>query len=136
MADGYLSLGLLKDVVDLFERLQSTVMLTKEERNEILESVQNAVIETELVFGKSKSRKVVQDENVAKAWSKAGQTILKHLPNEDLGNWLQNKGEACANPDKWSSAVLKENRLQIEEIKERVKLLTKTKRKIFRPDGI
>jgi hypothetical protein len=100
MTDGHLSSGFLKDVADLFEKFQSSVMLTGRERNEIIDAVYDAVIETEIVFGKAKSRKVVQNNKVAKAWNNAGKTIIKYLPEEELGHWLQNKGEAWANPDK------------------------------------
>jgi GTP cyclohydrolase II len=133
MADGQLSLGLLKDVTNLFEKIQSTVMLTSKQTEEIIEYVFDAALLTEAVFGKAKSRQVTQNDEVAKAWSKAGRTIIKYLPDEGLGIWLQNKGEAWANPDKWPTDTLEENRLQIEQIKLRVMTLTKTKRKFFRP---
>jgi hypothetical protein len=136
MADGQLSAGLLKDVADLFEKLQSSFMLTEKERNEIIDAVYDAVIITEIFFGKAKSRKVVQNNKVAKAWNNAGKTIIKYLPAEELGHLLQIKGEAWANPDKWSSDILRKNNLQIEQIKDRLKLLTSTKRKFFRPTDI
>lgn len=136
MADGQLSLGLLKDIFDLFDRFQSTLMLTKKEKDEIIESVLNAVIKTEIVFGKSNSRKIIQDDKVAQAWCDAGKAIIKYLPDEHLGIWLQNKGEAWANPNKWPSEVLDENKIQIEQIKERVQIMTKTRRKYFRPKDI
>lgn len=133
MVDGQLSLGLLKDVTNLFEKFQSTVMLTGNQSDEIIEYVFEAALLTETVFGLAKSRQITQNEKVAKAWSKAGRTILKYLPDEGIGIWLQNKGEAWANPDKWPAETLEKNRLQIEQIKQRVLALTKTKRKFFRP---
>ncbi|MBE0391304.1 hypothetical protein [Flavobacterium sp. PL002] len=138
MADGTLSIGLLKDVADLFERLQSTIMLTASEKNEIIESVSVAVLLTEGVFGKRKngSRHITQNPEVAEAWRKAGISIIKYLPNEHLGTWLQNKGEAWANPHKWEAGILEKNNLQIEEIKKRIPQMTSTRRKFFRPKDI
>ncbi len=138
MADGQLSIGLLNDVADLFERLQSTFMLTESEKNEIIENVSVAVSITEGVFGKRKdgSRHITQNLAVAEAWRKAGVSIIKYLPNEHLGTWLQNKGEAWANPHKWDAKILEENNLQIEQIKIRISQITSIKRKIFRPKDI
>lgn len=138
MADGTLSLGLLKDVADLFERMQSMIILTTSEKNEIIENVSAAVLITEGVFGKRKdgSRYISQNLEVAEAWRKAGVSIIKYLPNEHLGTWLQNKGEAWANPHKWKSEILKNNNLQIEEIKKRITQITSTRRKFFRPKDL
>jgi hypothetical protein len=138
MGEGKLSIGLLKDVVDLFERLQSIVMLTDVQKNEIIENVSAAVLETEKVFGKrgDGSRHITKNDKVGDAWRIAGVSITKYLPDEHLGIWLQNKGEAWVNPHKWSSDVLEENNLEIEKIKERIKRLTANRRKFFRPKDI
>ena len=138
MTNGQLSIGLLKDVADLIERLQSTVMFTESEKNEIIDNVSAAVFQTEAVFGKRKngSRHISRNTTVGEAWRKAGVSIVKYLQNEHLGTWLQNKGEAWVNPHKWTTEILEKNNLQIEEIKKRIERLTTTRRKFFRPKDI
>ena len=100
----------------------------------IIESVSSAVLETEKVFGGR--RHISKNDNVAEAWRKAGVSIVKYLPNEHLGIWLQNKGEAWANPNKWGPEILEENNLQIEQIKNRIARLVGNRSKIFRPKNI
>jgi hypothetical protein len=135
MADGNLSLGMLNDLLDLYKRIESSIVLTAEEKFEINEAVSKAVIKTESVFGKAKNRLVVQNDEVAEAWRIAGTTLIRYLPQEQLGGWLQNKGEAWANPEKWSPELLTQNNLQIEQIKKRVTAITGTRRKFLRPNN-
>jgi hypothetical protein len=132
MNSGQLANGLLSDVIGAFDRIQSVIILTDLEKNEIVDAVSKAIIETEIVFGEAKSRKISRNPDVARLWHTAGTVIIKYLPNEHLGVWLQNKGEAWANPERWSEELLDSNGMKLEEIKKRLNVLTRNRSKLFR----
>jgi|GEM_PF-6001161 len=128
-------LGILTDVLDLFERLEAIVLITEAQKTEIIESVSDAIQATEKEFGKRTdgSRDIGQNESVGDAWHNASVTIKKYLPQEKLARSLRMKGEAWINMYKWSEAELYNENIKIEEIYERLEKLTSTRRKIFRP---
>lgn len=99
---------LLDGIIKLFDNIQSAVMLTKQQTNEIYEAVYTAIMETEKVFGrKGGERRIIRNEEIADVWKKAGIAIKKYLPDENLGIWLINKGEAWANPSDGPQKPLK-----------------------------
>ena len=129
-------LGILTDVLDLFERLEAIVLITETQKTEIIESVSNAIQATEKEFGKRTdgTRNIGQNESVGDAWHKASVAIQKYLPKEKLAKSLRIKGEAWINMHKWSEEQLNNENIKIEEIYERLEKLTSTRRKFFRPN--
>jgi hypothetical protein len=129
-------LSLLTDLLDMYERLESYAFLTKEQKSEITESVNDAIQITETEFGKrvDGSRDIWQNKTVGDAWHAASKIIRKHLPNEPLGNSLRIKGEAWVNMHKWSSEQLENENITIEAINSRLEKMTSIKRKFLRPE--
>jgi len=128
-------LGLLTDLLDLYERLESYARLTRSEKNEITEAVSNAIQITETEFGTREdgSRDIGFNPKVGDAWHRASLTISKYLPNEKLSRSLRMKGEAWVNMHKWSSDQLKNENIEIEKINERLEKMTSISRKFLRP---
>ncbi|WP_166921810.1 hypothetical protein [Flavobacterium poyangense] len=128
-------LGLLTDLLDMYERLESYVFLTVEEKREIIESVSDAIQITEEEFGEriDGSRNIGHNTNVGDAWHKASKTIEKYLQGEKLAKSLSMKGEAWVNMHKWSSEQLENEDIEIEQIKERLEKMTSIRRKFRRP---
>lgn len=128
-------LGLLTDLLDMYERLESYVFLTVEEKREIMESVSDAIQITEEEFGKriDDSRTIGYNTNVGDAWHKASKIIKKYLQGEKLAKSLRMKGEAWVNLHKWSSEQLENEGIEIEQINERLEKMTSIRRKFLRP---
>lgn len=127
-------LGLLTDVLDLFERIESIILISEPQKNEIIDSVTDAMQLTEKEFGERPdgSRQIGHNEIVGDAWNKASKTISKYLPDEKLANSLRIKGEAWVNIHKWSETQLENENIKIEQIYERLNKLTSSRRKFFR----
>jgi hypothetical protein len=116
---------LLEDVISFF-KISKKILLNKEDKEEIINAVTNAVLLTEDFFYNNGNRKVERNKKVAEAWINAGRILQIKLPRENIGYWLQNKGEAYLNPELWSEKVLEENKLQIEEIKKQIQKINKS----------
>ncbi|MFH7010972.1 hypothetical protein ACHRV5_03820 [Flavobacterium sp. FlaQc-52] len=129
-------LNLLSDLLDLYERLESYVFLTKEEKSEITESVSDAIQITEIEFGERAdgSRNIGYNTMVGDAWHASSKIIRKYLPNDPLGHSLRVKGEAWVNMHKWSTVQLENEKITVEAINSRLEKMTSIKRKFLRPE--
>jgi hypothetical protein len=116
---------LLNDVLSLLGVFNKFI-LSEEEKKEILVSINKATQLTEDFFYKKGNRNIERNIKISKAWIKAGLLIQQKLPNEPLGIWLQNKGEAYLNPKLWPEEELSQNNLEIKEIKKRISEINRT----------
>lgn len=128
-------LGLLTDLLDLYERIESYAILTRDEKYEIIEAVNTAIQITETEFGKRAdgARNIGLNQEVGNKWHAASLIIAKYLPHEKLGRSLRMKGEAWVNIHKWSDQDIKNENINLEQIKERLEKMTSIKRKFLRP---